>query len=144
MNNTTPIQPAFGACPTLVSTLKTPAPTTEVRGVSLNGLGSISSDSGAAPTNYIARGWHIGRSPEVIGLDMADNGLIVTLRLRSNLIGLTHPPRPVPDKIWQEYYRVGTPTDGDPQDANKLFCYKVVELKHIPRHEVEESIQFPK
>lgn len=143
MNNAIPIEPAFGACPTLISTLKTPAPTTEVRGCSLNGLRSIRSHTSEASTNYIARGWHIGHSPEVIGLDMADNGLVVTLRLRSNIVALTYPPRPMPDKIWQEYYRVGAPPDGDFQDTDKLFCYKVVELKHVPSHQVEESIQFP-
>ena len=42
---------------------------------------------------------------EIVDVQIYDQGAIVTLRERSNIMYACNPPRPAPDKVWREIFR---------------------------------------
>lgn len=42
---------------------------------------------------------------EIVGVQIYEQGAIVTLRERSNAMYACNPPRPMPDNVWREIFR---------------------------------------
>lgn len=62
-----------------------------------------------------------------------ENKIVVVKRIKSNRSYLTHPPRPVPDKVWKEVWGV--------QDGI-LTLLEQIEGTHEPEHTVKEKFIF--
>lgn len=43
---------------------------------------------------------------EIVSVEIYDQGAVVTLRERSNAMYATNPPRPMPDRVWREIFRL--------------------------------------
>lgn len=62
-----------------------------------------------------------------------ENKLVIIKRIKSNRSYLTHPPRPVPDKVWKEIWGVR---------AGILTLLEQIQGIHEPEHTVKEKIVF--
>lgn len=73
-------------------------------------------------------------SEEIIDVSITDTTVEVTKRKRSTSTYACFPPRPVPDIVWKEIYKV---------IDNKIVFIKNVKGIHRPAYTVHESFTFP-
>lgn len=87
---------------------------------------------------------HGGVRPEVVGLIITSTGVEVTFREPSSHMLLSSPPRRAPDRIWKEVYEVNCRPAGPSGCLGWLELTSKEDGKHVPAHEVPESIVWPK
>lgn len=69
---------------------------------------------------------------KIVNVKVFDEGVDITYREHSHQMYATNPPRPVPDTVWMEQWRVIGET---------LQLAKTITGKHIPAHFKEERFE---
>ena len=70
----------------------------------------------------------------IISVILNTNGVEIVFRQLSHAMYPCSPPRPVPDKVWKEIWRIS--------DDGELYLHETKNGTHTPAHKVNEKIEF--